>query len=64
MGEIRLSVYIHSGNDQPIIGNHRQYVFGDGKNGFQSCAIQIEDISGDNLPGTVSLLRISKHSAF
>lgn len=64
MGEIRLSVYMHSGSDQPITGNPRQYVLGDGKNGFQSCAIQVEDISGENLPGTVSLLKISKHSAF
>lgn len=40
------------------------YVFEDGKSGFRGCECGLRAFSGDNLPGAVGSLKISKHSAF
>lgn len=63
MEEIHFFVYKYSGNNKPVAGNFRQYVHRGGKNGSQSCAVWVEDFSGENLPGAVSSLMISRHFA-
>lgn len=63
MEEIHFSVYKYSGNSKPVAGNFRRYIHGGGRNGFQSCTVWVEDFSGENLPGAVSSLVISRYSA-